>query len=384
MAVSVTTILPKLTQFAGIETVVKKRQGVDDIVTGILNTHKQYQNEYKKIAKHFLQPTVKQTCKCIFDFLKSNVAYSIEPESYQTLRSPAAILSLPGDCKSYALFSAGIIDALRSKGLLNCELKYRFAGYDVFNNYIEHVFCVVDDGESEYWIDPVLDNFNERKRPAYIVDKKIKNMALYGISGIDGVGKFNPLNAAPPKMLTSIQQGIQQAQAKGGGLQKATQVVSDVAALVPGWGTAISAVLKVFNFGKVQSPDFWRGWADLDRRGGLMVGTNAATWVLQDGDSVQNEGVNLISWINNYGIDTIVNENAHIKQRFGKFVTVQDLANKLRRGGFNEEADAVLKAATAMPGGGGGAMTMGGGNMLVTLLLVGAGVFAISKFSKRK
>lgn len=381
MAVSVTTILPKLTQFAGIETVVKKRQGVDDIVTGILNTHKQYQSEYKKIAKNFLQPTVKQTCKCIFDFLKNNVAYSIEPESYQTLRSPAAILSLPGDCKSYALFSAGIIDALRSKGLLNCELKYRFAGYDVFNNYIEHVFCVVDDGEDEYWIDPVLDNFNERKRPAYIVDKKIKNMALYGISGIDSVGATPGPSAG---FLQNIQRGVSQMQQQKGGLQKAAKTVSDVAALVPGWGTAISAVLKVFNFGKVQSPDFWRGWAALDSKAGLMIGTNAATWVFQDGDSVQNEGVNLISWINNYGLDTIVNENPHIKQRFGKFITVQDLANKLRRGGFNEEADAILKAATSLPGGGGGAMTMGGGNMLVTLLLVGAGVFAISKFAKNR
>lgn len=375
MAVSVTTILPKLTQFAGIETVVKKRQGVDDIVTGILNTHKQYQSEYKKIAKHFLKPTVRETCKTVFDFLKTNVAYNIEPESYQTLRSPAAILSLPGDCKSYALFSAGIIDALRSKGLLNCDLKYRFAGYDVFNNYIEHVFCVVDDGENEFWIDPVLDSFNEKKQPAYIVDKKIKNMALVGIAGVGAT----PTPSAG--FLQNIQKGVSQLQQQKSGLQKAADTVSNIAALAPGWGTAISAVLKVFNFGKVQSPDFWKGWADLDRRAGLMVGTNAATWVLQDGDSVQNEGVNLISWINNYGLETIVNENAHIKQRFGKFITVQDLANKLRRGGFNEEADAILKAATEQPGG--GALTMGGGNMLVTLLLVGAGVFAISKFAKK-
>lgn len=381
MAVSLTTILPKLTQFAGIETVVKKRQGVDDIVTGILNTHKQYKHEYQKIAKHFLQPTVKQTCRAIFDFLKTNVAYNIEPESYQTLRSPAAILSLPGDCKSYALFSAGIIDALRSKGLLDCELKYRFAGYDIFNNYIEHVFCVVDDGESEIWIDPVLNSFNEKKQPAYIVDKKIKNMALVGIAGIETIGATPTPSAG---FLQNIQKGVAQLQQQKSGLQKATQTISDVAAMVPGWGTAISAVLKVFNFGKIQSPDFWKGWAALDSKGGFQLGTNAATWVFQDGDSVQNEGVNLISWINNYGIETIVNENPHIKQRFGKFITVNDLANKLRRGGFNQEADAIIQAATAQPSGGDGAFTMGGGNMLTTLLLVGAGVFVVSKFAKRK
>jgi hypothetical protein len=116
-----------------------------------------------------------------------------------------------------------------------------------------------------------------------------------------------------------------------------------------------------------------------------MLGTNAATWVFQDGDSVQNEGVNLISWINNYGLETIVNENPHIKQRFGKFITINDLANKLRRGGFNQEADAIIQAATQLPGGGGSgsSLQMGGGNMFATLLLVGAGVFVVSKFAKK-
>jgi hypothetical protein len=387
MAVSVTTILPKLTQFAGVETVVKKKHGVDDIVTGILQTHGQYKNEYKKIAKHFLKPTVQGTCKAIFDFLKQNVAYNIEPETYQTLRSPAAILTLPADCKSYALFSCGCIDALRSMGLINCDLKFRFAGYDYFNNYIEHVFCVVDDGKYEYWIDPVLNYFNEKKQPTYIVDKNIKNMALVGIAGFNDysheVAGFNPASAPPPKMLVSIQQGIQQAQAKGGGLQKAAKTVSDVAAMVPGWGTAIAAVLKVFNFGNVPNPDDWKGWAALDGQYGAPVGYNAQSWVLQDGDSVQNEAVNIISWINNYGIDTVVNDNWAIKKNFGRNVTIQDVVNKLRRANFNQEADAILQAATEKPGGGGGAFTMGGGNMLTTLLLVGAGVFVVSKFAKK-
>lgn len=373
MGVSVATILPQLTRFAGVETVVKKRQGVDDIVNGILKTHNQYKNEYQKICKHFLRPTIKETCREIFNFLKTNVPYNIEPESYQTLRSPAAILSLPADCKSYALFSAGVIDALRNCGAIDCGLKFRFAGYDMFNNNIEHVFCVVTDGNKEFWIDPVLGAFNEKKQPVYIVDKNIKNMSLVGIAGV----------GATPTPSAGFLQQIQKGVTKQTGLQKATGFLSEAAALVPGWGTAISAVLKVFNFGKVQSPDFWRGWAELDRKAGLMLGTNAATWVLQDGDSVQNEGVNLISWINNYGIDTIINENPHIKQRFGKFITVNDLANKLRRGGFNEEADAILKAGQGGGQEGGGALQMGGGNILTTLLLVGAGVFVVSKFAKK-
>jgi len=375
MGVTVSNILPHLTKFSGVETVVKKRQGVDDIVQGILKTHGQYKNEYEKSCKHFLKPTVKETSREIFNFLKSNVPYNIEPESYQTLRSPAAILSLPADCKSYALFSAGIIDALRSKGLIsNCGLKFRFAGYDMFNNNIEHVFCVVTEGNKEFWIDPVLNSFDEKKQPVYIVDKNIKNMSLVGISGVGNIGATPTPSAG---FLQQIQQGVK----KPTGLQKATGFLSDAAALVPGWGTAISAVLKVFNFGNAPNPDDWKGWAALDGQYGAPVGYNVQSWVLQDGDSVQNEAVNIISWINNYGIDTVVNDNWAIKKNFGKNVTLQDVVNKLRRANFNQEADAILKAATEQPGG--GALQMGGGNMLTTLLLVGAGVFVVSKFAKK-
>lgn len=366
----------------------KKNQGTKDIINGILETHNKYKKDYDKIYKFFYTGSLETTCKKLFDFLKENVKYKIESETLQTLRSPAAILSYPADCKSYALFINGILDACNRKENKNWNIIYRFAGYDPFNNYIEHVFSVAENNKNEFWIDPVLQNFDERKKPYYIKDKKINNMALVGIAGIDKkisgandkgemVGAFT---LPPPKMLTSIQQGIQQAQDKGSGLQKTLGTVSSLANLIPGWGTAISSVLKMFNFGSVPDPNAWQGWGNLDRKGGFMLGTNAATWVLQDGDSVQNEAWNILKWIENYGIESIVNENSHIKERFGKFITLNDLINKMRRGGYNNEASQLEEAIKEQEKK--STPLTAGSNIMVTLALVGAGAFLISKMRK--
>jgi hypothetical protein len=65
------------------------------------------------------------------------------------------------------------------------EVSYRFASYDPYNKTPEHVFCVVKEYGKEYWIDPVLDKFNQRKEPYFYKDKKLNTMALVGLSGIE-------------------------------------------------------------------------------------------------------------------------------------------------------------------------------------------------------
>jgi hypothetical protein len=101
------------------------------------------------------------------------------------LKSPASIVSTKGDCKSFALFSCGILDAFRRNENPDLEVSYRFASYDPYNKTPEHVFCVVKEYGKEYWIDPVLDRFNQRKDPYFYKDKKLNTMALVGLSGID-------------------------------------------------------------------------------------------------------------------------------------------------------------------------------------------------------
>ena len=125
-----------------------------------------------------------ETARNIWNFLKSNVPYYIESNNNQTLRSPSAIVALPGDCKSYALFANGVLDSLNRKGIFQVPLAFRFAGYKDSSKEPQHVFAVMYPGtKKEIWIDPVLARFNEKRQPSFYKDKKIK-MALIALSGV--------------------------------------------------------------------------------------------------------------------------------------------------------------------------------------------------------
>jgi hypothetical protein len=182
--VSRSAVLEKLAPFNNFKKVVSTDQTVTDIIDGIVSTHYQYQNEYDKISQYFVGESELETARNIFNFLKSNVPYYIESNNNQTLRSPSAIVALPGDCKSYALFANGVLDSLNRKGILQVPLAFRFAGYKNTTREPQHVFAVMYPGtKKEIWIDPVLPRFNEKRQPSFYKDKKIK-MALIALSGV--------------------------------------------------------------------------------------------------------------------------------------------------------------------------------------------------------
>ena len=182
--VSRSAVLEKLAPFNNFKKVVSTDQTVTDIIDGIVSTHYQYQDEYDKISQYYVGESELETARNIFNFLKSNVPYYIESNSNQTLRSPSAIVALPGDCKSYALFANGVLDSLNRKGILQVPLAFRFAGYKNTTMEPQHVFAVMYPGtKKEIWIDPVLPRFNEKRQPSFYKDKKIK-MALIALSGV--------------------------------------------------------------------------------------------------------------------------------------------------------------------------------------------------------
>lgn len=182
--VSKSAVLKKLAPFNNFRKVVSADQTVTDIIDGIVNTHYQYADEYDKISNYFVGESELETARNIFNFLKSNVPYYIESNNNQTLRSPSAIVALPGDCKSYALFANGVLDSLNRKGIFQVPLAFRFAGYKDSTREPQHVFAVMYPGtKKEIWIDPVLPRFNEKRQPSFYKDKKIK-MALIALSGV--------------------------------------------------------------------------------------------------------------------------------------------------------------------------------------------------------
>ena len=183
--ISKNAVLQKLAPFTNFKKVLIDDQNTSDIVQGILDNHENYQNEYDKISEMFIGDNEVETARNVFDFLKQNVPYYIEPIEKQTLRSPSAILSMKqgADCKSYSSFINGTMQSLNRKGIFRVPLAYRFASYRYDTKEPQHVFAVLYPGtKNEVWVDPVLAKFDQRKEPVFIKDKKIK-MALIAMSG---------------------------------------------------------------------------------------------------------------------------------------------------------------------------------------------------------
>lgn len=187
-------IRPYLRPFMGREQVLIHDQSVGDIIQGILVNHDRYKAEYDKIANFFKGTNNYETGHNIWQFLKDNVRYRVEPDSRQMLKSPAAIIA-PGtssDCKNYSLFTGGILDALNRQGQ-RIPWVYRFSSYRLLDRVPQHVFVVMYPGTNkEIWIDAVLPHYNQHKQYYYKVDKKVRNMSLIALAGIDelaGIGK---------------------------------------------------------------------------------------------------------------------------------------------------------------------------------------------------
>src|ERR1035437_4126903 len=192
---TVINIIELLPPYRGEERLIKHRQATYDIIDEILRTHAHCAAHYNKIAPMFWKGNVESTARNLFDFMKQNVIYGVETPGFQSVKTPAAILSegqkYGGDCKHYSLFIVGICEALRRMGY-PISAYYRFASY-TDNRTPGHVFAIVKDPNtgSEFWCDPVLKNFNTRE-PAYrfAINKIPRSMdntmgELYSISGVD-------------------------------------------------------------------------------------------------------------------------------------------------------------------------------------------------------
>lgn len=171
---------------------VTRKQSVARIIRELVKAHEDYSADYDRIAEFFITGSNLETEKKLFDFCKENFNYIIEPEKNQTLRSPAAIIVLDMvrgvDCKHYASFIGGVLDAINRTGEMFFDWFFRFASYSVTDRIPEHVFVVVKENGSEIWIDPVLDRFNGRMPfPIYIRDIKSRQAA----SRISGIGSLS-------------------------------------------------------------------------------------------------------------------------------------------------------------------------------------------------
>ena len=235
-------LLSQIDSFKNNQKIITYDQSTNDIINAILRQHNKSLNDYDKLYCYFEGGNCIDTAKKVFKYLKENVKYVIEPDNLQTVKTPSAILATGkttgSDCKNFSLFFAGILDAYRRNTGEKFDIAYRFASYDGTNTP-EHVFVVINpDTENEIWCDAVLNYFNEKKQPNYFKDKKIKNMALMALSGIN--------EQRQPQMngvLDFLKKGNEQVDI----LNKKTSGVVDVlkagTSAIPIFGSSISALV---------------------------------------------------------------------------------------------------------------------------------------------
>jgi hypothetical protein len=160
-------------QFEGIDAVYKSKADNKDIRDLLVKLVPKAKAQMGTFAQKFKGRTQQETCKNIFDYIKSNFTY-VADGGEQIIKLPSALLRKKvGDCKSYSLFTASILE--------NLKIPYKFVYTSYSANPIpQHVYVVTENG---CIIDVVYGIFNQEKKPTY---KYTQDMNVRYMSGISG------------------------------------------------------------------------------------------------------------------------------------------------------------------------------------------------------
>ena len=105
---------------------------------------------------------------------------------------------------------------------------------------------------------------------------------------------------------------------------------------------AIPFIISLIGKKGQPNPNDWQGWNALDSKNRQPIGTSVVHWIINDGDSIQNESLNILQYINSYGLNNVLGYNTF----YNKTITIQDIANKLQRGGYVNEANMLVQQNT--------------------------------------
>jgi len=146
-----------------------------DIINTILNNYKNSCIESSLISENFRGKNNLETARKIWNFLKFNIDYKKDPFGYQFIKLPRKFLKdKSGDCKSFALFTAGILNNLGLKSVI------KYASYNS-STIPTHVYCTTENENGQtIIIDAVWKKFNEEKTPTHT---KKYIMQVYTLSG---------------------------------------------------------------------------------------------------------------------------------------------------------------------------------------------------------
>ena len=189
--------------FQGIDVTYRSQADNKDIRDLLVKLVPKAKAQMVEFSKGFKGRTNKETCKKIFDYIKSNFTY-VADGGEQVIKLPSALLKKRvGDCKSYSLFTASILE--------NLKIPYKFVYTSYNNNPIPaHVYVVTEDG---CIIDAVYGIFNAEKKPTYryTQDMNVRYMAGIGAdctSCSKGVGKVTIISKDKRQQIKTTAQDV--------------------------------------------------------------------------------------------------------------------------------------------------------------------------------
>ena len=167
--------------------IVKRNGTTSDIASLVVDEYNRSFSQVDELAHKLQQDTRLATCKNIFDYIVSHVAYKQDPPGVQWVKTPARLVyDKFGDCKSMAIFAAS---CLRCLDIEHC---FRFVGF-THSKDVTHVYVAVPDGNGgEITIDPVTGYDGNRKQfndeVTYTTKIDMKGTTnIYRLSGINQV-----------------------------------------------------------------------------------------------------------------------------------------------------------------------------------------------------
>ncbi len=158
-----------------------------DIIETVLYADSKAARYTKNFAPTLKGATVYQSCRNIWQFLKSEIQYDLDPEGKQLVKSPGRLWDMNkrgllkyhgGDCKSFSVF---IASCLRN---LNIPYGYRFVSYNS-STIPTHVYVFVPlKNDKEIIVDAVWDGgFNTQKYFSFKDDRiRIQGAAIGSVN----------------------------------------------------------------------------------------------------------------------------------------------------------------------------------------------------------
>jgi hypothetical protein len=149
-----------------------------DIASEVLTTFRESNEQMARLAPYLKAGNIKETCQVIWQLVKFNIAYKVDPPGVQWIRTPSRLWAdRVGDCKSYSVFIASCCYQL---GIKCC---FRFVS---FNDKLRptHVYVVVKSRGQEIILDAVMPAFNQQKPYTQKWDYNMTRISR--LSGIPG------------------------------------------------------------------------------------------------------------------------------------------------------------------------------------------------------